>query len=423
MAMELAVIGGGASGMMAAISAKRILGDAANVVILERLEKVGKKILATGNGKCNLSNTGLVGHRYNNPDFVMESFRQFGYNETINFFESIGVLTKTDQEGRVYPFSEAATAVLDDLRAELKRLKIEERCNSDIRKITKNGDVFSIINSRGIRYDANAVVIAAGGKASPVLGSNGSSQQFFKGFDLKTSELFPGLNGIMVDQTLIKGLAGIRVKGVVTLFEKKMKIWEEAGEIQFKNDGLSGIVIMQAASVMGRMMLDRPHSNFSLSIDLWPEKTQDEVNEYLIDRANRFKDLTSDSFLVGLLNRTLGINLLRRAKIEIAGDVKGISPRELLRLGGLIKNLTYDIKSSYDFESAQVTVGGLEISEVNPKTFEVNKISGLYVCGEALNIDGECGGYNLQWAWTSGYIAGNGVALYLQNRISQLEKV
>lgn len=422
MSMELVIVGGGASGLMAAITSKRILGDAVNVTILERLERSGKKILATGNGKCNLTNVSLDKKYYNEPNFVESAFKKFGYNETINFFDSIGVLTKVDRDGRVYPLPEAATAVVDNLRNELKRLNIEERINFDIRKIQKNTHLFTLINSRGLKVEADAVIIASGGKASPVLGSNGTSMQLLKSFDLKLTENYPGLIGVKVDQNLIKGLGGIRVKGVVSLYEKKDKIWEDSGEIQFKNDGISGIVIMQMTSHIGRIMLKRPRANFTFSIDLWPDKTQEEVNQYLLDRQYRFKDLANENFLVGVVNKSLGINLLRRAKIEIAGDVKDISHREMLRLGNLIKNLSFDVKSTYDFANAQVTIGGLDLKEVNPDTLEVLKVPGLFVSGEALNVDGECGGFNLQWAWTSGYLAGTGAAMYLHNLLFSSEE-
>lgn len=415
MAYDLVVIGGGASGLTAAIIAKRMLGEKVRVTVLERLERSGKKILATGNGKCNLTNFNLDKKYYNEPEFVDAAFKQFGYNETINFFDSLGVVTKVDREGRVYPFSEASSAVVDNLRNEIKRLNIDEHINFDVKKVQKNSH-FIITNSRGIKVEADAIVIATGGKASPVLGSNGTSYQIFKSFDLKMTENYPGLIGVVVDQNLIKGLAGIRVKGKVSLFEKKEKIWEESGEIQFKNDGVSGIVIMQMTTQIGRILLKRPRTNFSFSIDLWPEKTQEEVNQYLLDRQFRLKDLANELFLVGLVNRSLGVNLLRRAKIEIAGDVKDITHKEMLRLAHLIKNLSFDVKEPYDFDNAQVTIGGLDLSEVNPETLEVNKVPGMFVAGEALNIDGECGGFNLQWAWTSGYIAGKGAAQYLQKQ-------
>lgn len=416
MAIELVIVGGGASGLTAAIIAKRMLGDAAKVTILERLERSGKKILATGNGKCNLTNHKLNKNYYNEPAFVEDAFKHFGYNETINFFDSIGVVTKVDREGRVYPFPEAAIAVVDSFRNEVKRLNIEEHINFDVRKVQKNSH-FIITNSRGVKVEADAVIMAAGGKASPVLGSNGTSFQVFKSFDLKMTENYPGLVGVQVDQNLIKGLSGVRVKGLVTLYDKKEKIWEETGEIQFKNDGISGIVIMQMTTQIGRILVKKPRTNFTFSIDLWPEKTQEEVNQYLLDRQYRFQELANEQFLVGIVNRSLGVNLLRRAKIEIAGDVKYISHKEMLRLGYLIKNLTFDVKETYDFENAQITIGGLDLSEVNSETFEVKKVPGLFVAGEALNIDGECGGFNLQWAWTSGYIAGKGAALYLQKLI------
>lgn len=409
---EVIIVGGGASGLFASIIIKEKVKDLANVTIVERLEKVGKKILATGNGRCNLTNAFVNEKKYNDPIFAKQILKRFNVNDTLSYFDKIGLITKQLDEGRIYPHSEIASSVLDVLRNEVKRLGVIEKCNFDVRRITKSKDLFIIENTRGVRLEADYVIIATGGKATPVLGSNGSGYSLLKRFRLKITNTVPGLTGVKVDDSLIKGLTGIRLKAKVTLYNKKTKqqIWSENGEVQFKEDGLSGLVIMQMQSYILRRIQAKEGNNYLFSLDLLPNMSHEEIVELLERRIKRAGNFENDSLFIGIFHRMIGLQLLRRARIDLAGYTSDLNNRDIGRLATEIKEFSFEYKGHYDFSRAQVTIGGLELDEVLPETLEARRILGLYVCGEALNIDGECGGFNLQWAWSSGYLAGTSLA-------------
>lgn len=409
---EVIIVGGGASGLFASIIIKEKVKDLANVTIVERLEKVGKKILATGNGRCNLTNVFVNEKKYNDPIFAKQILKRFNVNDTLSYFDKIGLITKQLDEGRIYPHSEIASSVLDVLRNEAKRLGVIEKCNFDVRRITKSKDLFIIENTRGVRLEADYVIIATGGKSTPVLGSNGSGYNLLKRFRLKITDTVPGLTGVKVDDSLIKGLTGIRLKAKVTLYNKKTKqqLWSENGEVQFKEDGLSGLVIMQMQSYILRRIQAKEGNNYLFSLDLLPNLSHEEIVELLERRIKRAGNFENDSLFIGIFHRMIGLQLLRRARIDLAGYTSDLNNRDIGRLATEIKEFLFEYKGHYDFSRAQVTIGGLELDEVLPETLEARRILGLYVCGEVLNIDGECGGFNLQWAWSSGYLAGTSLA-------------
>lgn len=416
---EVVVIGGGAAGLFCALNIKRLVEDSANVVILERLEKVGKKILATGNGRCNYTNKNLQIKKYNNPSFVKSIFEQFDYDKTISEFNRLGIIERIDSEGRVYPSCEMASAVLDALRLECKRLGVVERCNFEVKKITKHGEEFIVENTRGVKMNADFVVVAAGGKADPVLGSNGSGYALLKPFKVHITDLYPGLVGAKFDPAQVKGLEGIRNKCEVKLYNKrnKMMIWKESGEVLFKKDGISGIVVMQMMTQVARYTACKKANHFYCALDLMPNKKDNEVLELLKERIKRLGEFPNESLFIGLFHRMVGMHLLKRSKIDLNGYIKDITTRDLQKLVSEIKNMVFEIKDSYPFEKAQVTIGGVDTSELVVETLELHAQPQMYAIGEIVDIDGECGGYNLQWAWSSAYVAANAIA----HRIKVLE--
>ena len=409
--VEVVIIGGGASGLFAGIVIKKFVADVARVTIVERLEKVGKKILATGNGRCNFSNRDTNEHKYNNPAFVKPILAQFGVDETLEYFQKIGLFIKEREEGRIYPLSEIASSVLDVLRNEAKRLGVVEKCNFDVKRVIHSETGFSIESTRALKLNADYLVFATGGRATPVLGSNGSGFKLLSKFKLKITSLSPGLSGVKVDENQVKGLTGIRVKALVKLFNRKNKelLWSEFGEVLFKEDGVSGVVIMQMQSQVARMTKDKEIASFYFSLDLIPELSHQELAARLEERLSWENDENVNLFL-GIFHRLLGFQLLRRAKIDLAGYTNEITTKDVEKLALEIKDFILDYKGNYDYERAQVTIGGLDVKEVSPKTLEVKKIPNLYVCGEVLDIDGECGGFNLQWAWSSAYVVGKNIA-------------
>lgn len=413
---EIAIIGGGASGLFCGIFLKNQLLtkgiDDVAIVIYERLEKTGKKILVTGNGRCNYSNVNVTETKYNQPSFVKTALANLSAEELMNFYQSLGLYSLIDREGRIYPHSEVANTLLDVLRTKIRKYNMEERCNNEIKKIVIVNDVFSLETSRNTKSSANIVVLATGGKAAPIHGSNGSGYQLLKALRHKIVDPKPGLVGIKVDEASVKSLVGIRVKAKVNLIDKKKRqlVWSEEGEVLFKQDGLSGIVIMQLASQMMR----KP-SQYYVSLDLLPKKTWDDLFVEIKKRMNDLGEFENANILTGMFSKMLNISILKKAKIDVTSYIKDLSDREIARIVTTIKEFDFDVKGTYDFDKAQITVGGVDITEVNEETMESKKIPNLYIIGELLDVDGECGGYNLHWAFASAKLAAENILKTLQN--------
>lgn len=409
---EIVIVGGGASGLFSAIVLKKMVGNNANITIVERLERVGKKILATGAGKANFSNSAVKSTKYNHPQFVNKLLKEFGYKETVKFFNELGLLTTVNQEGRAYPKSENSSSLLDVMRNQVRSLGIIEKCNFDVKKISRIKGKFVVENTRGIRLNADYIVMAAGGKSTRVLGSNGTGHTLLKNLKVKITNTEPGLVGVKTDEASVKGLEGIRVKANVRLYVKKNKdyVWRDSGEIQFKSGGMSGIVIMEMASQISRLNIVGEQHPSHFIVDFYPEYSKEELLELLTERQEQLNDYTNANFLIGMFHKKLAANILKKSKVDVVGYVKDLSVKDLERIVKIIKECPFILKGLESFDKSQVTVGGVDIKEIVQETMEIRKIPGLYVCGEIIDIDGDCGGYNLQWAWTSAYIAAKAIS-------------
>lgn len=400
---EVAIIGGGAAGLFTALYLKYQLIkediDDVAVIVYERLERTGKKILATGNGRCNLSNSKVNKDKYNNPEFVKSFIRQFGFKDLKEFLYEMGLYIITDEVGRAYPHSETATTVLDVLRTKIKQYGIEERCNSEVKKLTKFRNKFVIETVRNKKYIADYVVMTTGGKAAEIHGSNGSGYSLLKTFKHKVIDPKPGLVSIKTDEQLVKGISGVRVKTKVSLYERKKKevVWTEFGEVLFKNDGLSGIVIMQASSY-----IQHNPGQYYIHLDLYPTIEWDDLFNDLKKRVKELSDLEIPNILLGMFPKMVGMAVLKRAKVDLAGRVRDLKDRDIARIINTIKEFEFEYKGTADFDKAQVTIGGIDVTEVSNKTLESKKVENLYIAGELLDIDGDCGGFNLHWAFASG---------------------
>ena len=409
---EVVIVGGGASGLFAAIALKKMVGNNANITIVERLERVGKKVLATGSGKANFSNSQLKSTNYNHPHFVSKLYKEFGYKETVKFFNELGLLTIVNSEGRAYPKSESSSSLLDVMRNQIRSLGIEEKCNFDVKKISKAKGQYVIENTRGIRLNADYVIVAAGGTSTRVLGSNGTGYTILKNLKVKITSVEPGLVGIKTDEQSVKGLEGIRSKAKVRLYVKKNKepVWENEGEIQFKIGGMSGIVIMEMASHISRMNVIGEQHASHFTVDFYPEFSNDELTKLLNNRQKELNDYTNANFLIGMFHKKLAGIILKKAKVDVAGYVKDMTTKDIDRIVKVIKECQFLIKGLDSFDKSQVTVGGVDIKEIVHETMEIRKLANLYVCGEIIDVDGDCGGFNLQWAWTSAYTAAKAIA-------------
>ena len=313
---EVVIIGGGPSGMLCAAAIKEHANEEINVTIVERLERVGKKLLATGNGKCNFTNKNVAAKKYNNPKFVGPVLKKYNSKDIITYFESLGLLSKEISEGRIYPYTESATTLLEILRIHLNKLNVVIKTNYEVNKIVYKNDKYLIYNKSQRNYyiESDYLVFACGGCAAPILGSNGSGFQILKPFKVKITDLVPGLVGIKSDITTLKVLNGLRFKCNVSVYEKKTKscVWIEYGEVQFKGDGISGIVVMEASTFMARHL-----GNYVINLDLMPEASLDDTIRMLNIRKELFESSEVLNLLTGMLPKMLGQVILKKASIDM----------------------------------------------------------------------------------------------------------
>jgi len=310
------------------------------------------------------------------------------------FFESLGVLL-CEENGRVYPYSRRANAVSDALRFECDNLGIKIHTGAFIKSIEKKGNYFSVL---GETFDK--VVISSGGMSAPSFGTDGNAFQLLKAFGHSITPTCYALSPIKVREKVTK-LKGIRAHCTVTLSENGQAVRKEKGELQLTDYGLSGIAVMQLSRLCKKGSL--------IDIDLIPEYGKDEFLSILRKRAKSLSHFRADDFLTGFLHKSLGQYILERCNISIGKEVSSFTDSDLTKLSQVIKALSFTVESVLGKEQSQATSGGAKLTEFNPVTLESKKIPGLYCTGEALDCVGDCGGYNLHWAWATAYIVGNGI--------------
>lgn len=401
---KIIIIGGGASGMVAAITAAR---NNAHVILLEQLNRVGKKLLATGNGRCNLTNMNMNIERFHgsNVKFMLSALKQFDLNNTIEFFEDLGISCIEEDGGKVFPASLQASSVLDALRFEMSRLGIEEICDSVVTSIVSKSNRFEIHLKDGKVLKCDKVILATGGKASPALGSNGSGYTLAKALGHKIIQPFPALVKLKLDAPFLKSISGTKVIGKASIQSDDMIIRQEFGEILFTDYGISGPPILQLSRTAGELL--QVGKEAQIILDLFPQKTFNELLSMLQKRISLRKDKPFDFSFVGLINKRLINVILKEAGIkDLQMPCKGVTLEQLESLAHKLKEWAIPVSGTQSWNEAQVTAGGIDTNDINPKTMESKLIPGLYFAGEIIDIDGDCGGFNLQWAWSSGYIAG-----------------
>lgn len=406
---ELCVIGGGASGLAAAIEAARAFRQAGvpgQVTVLERLPRVGKKLLATGNGRCNLTN------RFASPpdyfeaaDFVRPALKRFSVDDTLSFFASMGLLCEEEEEGRIYPMSRQAASVLDVLRFEAERLGVVFHCDSRVESVQKTRDKPRFVINGSICADA--VILACGGKASPQHGSDGSGYALLRALQIPVAEVFPSLVQITADPKRVKSLKGMRVHAVISLYEGKKRISSQRGEIQFTEFGLSGIAAMQLSRFVSR----EKQRQMEASLDLLPAFSSGEVADYLAARVRQNPALAAEHLLTGILPKRVGQVLLKQAGVEpLSRPIGSLRGAVIAAISDLLKDWRFSVTGTRGFSAAQVTMGGAQRSAFDPESMEALSTPGFYAAGEVLDVDAGCGGFNLQWAWSSGRLAGESAA-------------
>lgn len=404
---KVLVIGGGAAGMMAAISAKI---NGAEVTILERNNRVGKKILATGNGRCNYTNVNLTIENYhgNNPKFAYSCLSQFGVEKTLEFFERLGITPTIEDNGRVFPLSLQSSSVLDVLRFELEELGIELLTDAFVTDIRKNKK-FKLMLEDGRQIYGDRVIIATGGKAAPNTGSDGNGYKLAERLGHSIVDIFPGLVQLKLEGDIFKQVSGVKFPGVAGLYLEDRLIKQDRGDILFTNYGISGPPILQLSRTALKYLKDG--KDIELKVSTIHDRAEEELYDYLVFRFGFMAKKTIERGLIGLINKRLILPILKEVKIDKNKKVAHLSKDEVGRLAKILTDWRFKITGSKSFKDAQVTAGGVNTDEINSSTMESKLVKGLFFAGEIVDIDGDCGGFNLQWAWSSGYIAGENASL------------
>lgn len=409
--MKITIIGGGASGMMAAITAAAA---GAQVDILEGGPVLGKKILSTGNGRCNLTNSALDPGLYQGSGAKIAAalLKEFNVRDTLAFFDRIGIPTIAAASARgndswIYPACKEAAAVRKALELECERVGVGILANHKVVSLEKTEKQFLITTRESVQFISDRVILTTGGKACPKSGSDGSGYELAAAFGHGLVTPLPALGALISDSSLCQMLAGIRADAIVSLVVNRSILAEESGELQFTEYGLSGIPVFQLSSRAVRALTEG--KKVLLRINLVPSLKLNDLFFRLSERKVRRGLHESGTLLLGLVPDKMVPALLKIAGIRLHVPCSEISRDALMKLAYTLQNLEFEINDAKDFDACQVTSGGIPASEVS-LNLESLKVRGLYFAGEILDVDGPCGGYNLQWAWTSGYKAGNEAA-------------
>ena len=397
--MNVIVIGGGAAGLMAALTAAE-RGHA--VTLLERQPRVGKKLLATGNGRCNLTNRNLSGSCYHSgtAGFVSHALAAFSAEDAVVFFRSLGLLTVTEDSGRVYPLSDQAGSVVDVLRFAAEAAGVTLRTDAEVTALRPTAKGFTLhVGDEVLRADK--VILCCGGMAAPKLGGTKSGYELLQSLGHRATKLYPALVQIKTDNTYVRSLKGVRADAAVTLKRDGEILAQSAGEVQFTDYGVSGPAVFEisraACSEKGAL---------TVHLDLLREVDLSDAAELMEARCRAMPSLTLENLLTGTVHNRLGRTVLRWCGFELNTPVTALRPGDRKKIAAALKDFSLPVTGNQGFDAAQVTAGGIRADEFDPRTMESRLVPGLYAAGEVLDVDGDCGGYNLQWAWASGRLAG-----------------
>lgn len=408
---DLIIIGGGASGLMAAIQAHSLAPHLA-IAVLEKADRPGKKLLATGGGRCNIANTagGDATHFYTvqgrHPAFVRPAFRRFSIADDMDFFHSLGLLTKEEEQGKLYPLGDQAAAVVDTLRLTLAAHNIPIITGTPVNRINHDKKGFGLATPGG-SFLARAVIVAVGGNASPKLSTAEGFAAMLAELGHKTTPLYPALTQLKTADALPKAVQGIKFIGSASIFCSNEAVTEH-GEILFTAYGLSGPPILQ----LSRLAAGAEREPVKIHLDLLPAYSKDEIKKELAHRTAL--PLNLEDYLTGMLNKRLGQQLIKRACGKPLNlPASSLAPTDVARLAALIKDLTLDVNGTTGWQNAQVMAGGLTLKAFDAATLQSRLHPGLFACGEVLDVFGDCGGYNLGWAWSSGRLAATSAVTFL----------
>jgi len=403
----IVIIGGGPAGMMAAINAA--IGQN-EVTLIEKNEYPGRKLLLTGGGRCNLTNIceaeDLVRHFSKTGSFLRDAFKAFDNNDLISFFAERGLLVKVEEDGRVFPVTDKASSVLDLLAEELKKLKIKVLVNTSVKKvIVSRSAVRGVLCADGRVIEADKVIVATGGLSYKATGSTGDGIKISEKLGHTIIPLKPGLTALSLAGTLPERLEGVSLDGIKLIFRSgRKKTVSEKGSIIFTKNGISGPVTLSSGSKVIDWLDEG--KKVSLEIDITPVFDTKETEEMLAKKIAAAKAKTIKNVLKEFAPMRLGSLLLELSGIPQDKKANRVTSKERKDLVMLLKALKFDVANTTSFEKAQITRGGVSVKEIDPKTMESKKVKGLYFAGEMVDVDGSCGGFNLQAAFSTGYLAG-----------------
>ena len=412
---QIIVIGGGASGIACALAAGKTNPDA-KITILEQLDRVGKKILLTGNGRCNLSNKEIYFNHYHSQSLTVLSdiMKPMTPEFAIKFFNELGLLCCEEDSGRIYPYSYQASMVLDVLLLALKQENICVVCSCKVSGVSYTKNRFVVATQGGQNYYADKVIMSTGGKATPHLGNDGSGYEIAKSFGHKCLNTYPCLVPFCCKYEGLNGLKGIHVHGVATLYSDGNLLGTSKGEILLTDYGLSGIPAMDLSCFMDQV---KPNAKSVIQIDLFPDFKPTQLRTFLDARVKKYASETLEMFFTGLINKKIAYSVLKHIGIApLSRSIGSLNSQELDELTKTLKSWRFPVASTLSWDKAQTTGGGIPLGEINPDTMESRLQPGLYLTGELLDTVGECGGFNLHWAWCTGIIAGTSAASSLSCR-------
>ena len=397
--MKIGIIGAGASGMAAAITAARDPGN--EVILLERQARVGRKLQATGNGRCNLTHMDACADDYNGEEkgeFVRFALERYGVEDTLAWFREMGLFTVAESSGRVYPYSDQANSVVDVLRFALQKPNIRLLTGFEVQKCRRSGEGF-VIESENDSLLCDRLIIACGGLAGSKLGGSMSGYKLLRAFGHHCTKLRPALVQLKSDWSGCVSLKGVRANCWALILRDGQLHSAGKGELQFTEYGLSGPVIFE----ISRDVCAKP-GNWVCALDLLPDVREQELLVALKRRQQT--DLCGEDLLTGILHNRLGRVVCKEAGINPMRPVRELTEADLRQVCDAVKHFEVHLTEPMGMDSAQVTAGGVLTTEFHAETMESRLVPGLFACGEVLDVDGDCGGYNLQWAWSSGRMAG-----------------
>ncbi|MBP3371198.1 MAG: aminoacetone oxidase family FAD-binding enzyme [Clostridia bacterium] len=404
--MDIAIIGAGASGMMAAIAAAR---RGANVMLFEKQARAGKKLLATGNGRCNLTNLNMSPRCYHGSGYshVKSALEAFGVEDTLSFFQSMGLLTISEENGRVYPASDRANSVLDVLRLELDRLGIAVIADHAVEKarFKKGKFLLDVRNEDNVTVvKADKLIVCCGGSAAPKLGGTTDGYAILESFGHAKTKIYPSLVRLTTDPEYPRAMKGIRLDAEISIMAGNKVLAASAGEIQFTENGVSGPAAFEVSRAASTMK-----NADSVQLDLLRSVEDSVLLGVLHERRKNMLNLTLGDVFTGIFHSRVGKMLVRYAGLSNEDPCSTLNDSKIKKLISCAHAFILPLRGTASLTEAQVTAGGIDCALFD-ETMQSMLCPGLYAAGEVLDVDGDCGGYNLQWAWSSGYIAGTSAA-------------